>query len=281
MLETGSRLGSTRAVRHACRAAIHTLAACAAFAQYGVAQSSPAVIRDSLAGTLVTFELALVAGGTTTFSNSTGPRTETVRPFYIGRTEVSWEMYDVFMHRLDKPRSNAAADAIARPSMPYAVPDYEWGHDGYAAISITYTAAIAFAEWLSAKTGHRYRLPTEAEWVHAAALATGGGGLSRQRIDAIAWHSENAERKTHPIASRQPDALGLSDMFGNVAEWVLTDEPVPVTRGGSFRDDPASLGPSARAVQTPRWTERDPQLPTSRWWLTDGPFVGFRIVRDP
>jgi hypothetical protein len=35
-----------------------------------------------------------------------------------------------------------------------------------------------------------------------------------------------------------------------------------------------------RAVQDDSWNERDPQLPKSRWWLSDGPFVGFRLVRE-
>lgn len=205
----------------------------------------------------------------------------TVKPMLVGRTEVTWDMYDVYMHRLDSARSNPAADAVARPSMPYAVPDYDWGHAGFAAISITYHAAQSYAAWLSAKTGHRYRLPTEAEWQHIANLATGSQPLTRHKLDAIAWHRDNAEGTTHAIASKQADGLGLFDLFGNAAEWVVTTEKVPVTRGGSFRDAPANLGPHARAPQTPLWTERDPQLPSSRWWLTDGPFVGFRLIRDP
>jgi hypothetical protein len=55
----------------------------------------------------------------------------------------------------------------------------------------------------------------------------------------------------------------------------------PVTRGGSFRDAPQTVGPSARAVQDDSWNERDPQIPQSRWWMSDAPFVGFRIVREP
>ncbi len=234
--------------------------------------SAQSVIRDSISGTLVTFEMVLVPPQV----SKEGPR-----PFYIGRTEVTWDMYDVFMLRLDTARSKGAADALARPSQPYAVPDYDWGHAGYAAISISYQAATAFAEWLSAKTGHRYRLPTEAEWEHAARLAAGGDRISRSHIDSLAWHRDNAERQAHAVGSKMADRLGLYDLFGNAAEWVATSEKPPVTRGGSFRDDPSTMGPMSRAVQAPTWTERDPQLPSSRWWLTDGPFVGFRLVREP
>ena len=245
------------------------------------AQSAlPPMIRDSIAGTLVDFEMVLVPGGTVTLDSPNGPRTVTVKPFYIGRTEVTWNMYDVYMLRLDSARSTAIADAIARPSMPYAVPDYDWGHDGYAAISIALQAAQSFAKWLSLKTGHTYRLPTEAEWAHAASLAAAGNESYAAFIDAVAWHRGNAKGTTHPVAARKADVLGLFDLFGNAAEWVVTDDSSMVTRGGSFRDEAAKLGPQARAVKHPTWTERDPQLPSSIWWLSDAPFVGFRIVRE-
>jgi formylglycine-generating enzyme required for sulfatase activity len=243
----------------------------------GGSECAAQFVRDSIPGTLVTWELVQVPNGTVTLDG----RTVNVAPFLIGRTEVTWDMYDVYMHRLDEGRGNASADAIARPSQPYAVPDYEWGHAGYAAISIALGGAKKFCEWLSAKTGHRYRLATEAEWLHAARLAVGQEPLTPARIDDIAWHRGNANRRTHPSAARQPDALGLYDLFGNVAEWVIAEGQQRVTRGGSFRDDAAQLGPAARAVQDATWTERDPQLPASVWWLSDGPFVGFRLVRDP
>jgi formylglycine-generating enzyme required for sulfatase activity len=95
----------------------------------------------------------------------------------------------------------------------------------------------------------------------------------------MAWHRGNAKGQTHPVASRKPDALGMFDLFGNAAEWVSTDDGQRVARGGSFRDAPEVTGPRARATQDASWNERDPQLPKSRWWLSDAPFVGFRIVR--
>jgi formylglycine-generating enzyme required for sulfatase activity len=169
----------------------------------------------------------------------------------------------------------ADADAISRPSRPYGAPDYGWGHRGYPTISVAREAAVAFCEWLTAATGKRYRLPTEAEWVHAAQLAARG-----RAVDSLAWHAGSSGGTTHPAASRGSDALGLYDMFGNAAEWVTTVDGQRVTRGGSFRDPPSAVGPHARAIQDDSWNERDPQIPKSRWWLSDGPFVGFRIVRE-
>jgi formylglycine-generating enzyme required for sulfatase activity len=218
-----------------------------------------------------------VPGGSVTIDG----KAVTVEPFHLGRTEVTWDMYDVFALRLDLPKEAAGADAVARPSQPYGAPDYGWGHAGFAAISIAQPAAEAFCAWLSKKTGKTYRLPTEAEWVHAAALATGSGPLTAERRDSLAWHRGNAMAKANPVGRKQPDALGLFDLFGNAAEWVATGDGTFVTRGGSFRDLPDRVGPHARAVQDDSWNERDPQLPKSRWWLSDGPFVGFRLAHKP
>jgi formylglycine-generating enzyme required for sulfatase activity len=120
-------------------------------------------------------------------------------------------------------------------------------------------------------------LPTEAEWARAAELAAGKGATGASR-EAITWHRGNADATTHPVGARKPDALGLFDLFGNAAEWVTTADNSRVTRGGSFRDMLENTGPTARAQQDASWNERDPQLPKSRWWLSDGPFVGFRLV---
>ena len=238
--------------------------------------AEPQAYRESIAGTLVTFEMVPVPGGAITVDG----KATTVAPFYIGRTEATWDMYDVFALGLDTPKDRTRADAISRPSQPYGAPDYGWGHAGYPAISVTRAAAEAFCEWLSNKTGKRYRLPTEIEWAHAAALASGGTAVTSERLAAIAWHKGNAEARTHPVGTRTADALGLFDLFGNAAEWVTTSDGTLVTRGGSFHDTPDAVGSAARAVQVEAWNERDPQLPKSRWWLSDAPFVGFRIVQQ-
>lgn len=233
------------------------------------------IVRDSIPGTLVTFEMVAV------------PKRGSLRSFLIGRTELIWDAYDAFM--LSPPSADSAGgksslgsqpDATSRPSRPYGAPDYGFGHRGYPTISVARTAAEAFCRWLSAKTGKTYRLPTEPEWLHVAALATGRLPLTPARLDSLAWHAGNANGKTHPAASRRPDALGLYDLFGNAAEWVTTTDGRSIVMGGSFRDPPHRVGPRARAGQDESWNERDPQIPKSRWWLSDAPFVGFRIVRE-
>jgi formylglycine-generating enzyme required for sulfatase activity len=237
--------------------------------------STPQAYRESIPGTTVAYEMVPVPGGTVTLDGTE----VSVAPFLIGRTEVTWDMYDIFALGLDQPQGTSGADAVARPSQPYGAPDYGWGHAGYPAISITYEAAEAFCAWLSARTGRTYRLPTEAEWAHAAVLAAAGAPAST--LDAMTWHQGNAKATTHPVATRKPDALGLFDLFGNAAEWVTTADGDFTTRGGSFREPLERTGPETRAYYDPSWQERDPQLPKSSWWLSDGPFVGFRLARSP
>ena len=243
---------------------------------HGGAQSAtPEAYSEKIAGSLVTFDMVPVPAGAVTIDG----KTVSVPAFYIGRREATWDMYDVFALGLDTPRPSGGADATARPSRPYGAPDYGWGHAGFPVMSVTRGAAETYCAWLSAKTGKRYRLPTEAEWLRAASLAT-GGELTQARRDTIAWHRGNAEGRTHPVGSKAADAFGLFDLFGNAAEWVTTADDARVLRGGSFRDAADATGPAARAVQDDTWNERDPQLPGSRWWLSDAPFAGFRIVRE-
>jgi formylglycine-generating enzyme required for sulfatase activity len=237
----------------------------------GAPQSVPATYHEKIAGTLVGFDMVRIPAGAR-------PSGQQVPEFYLGRTEVTWDLFDVYTLRLDKEAGNpSGADAVARPSEPYGAPDRGWGHAGYPAMSVTRESAEAFCKWLSAKTGKAYRLPTEDEWARAATVATGGATLSSSRRDALAWHSGNAEGRTHPVGTRTADAAGLFDLFGNVAEWVSAGS-TRIIAGGSYRDAAARIGPLAREPQDPTWNQTDPQLPKSRWWLSDGPFAGFRLA---
>lgn len=231
---------------------------------------------DSIPGTLVSWDMVPVPGGPVTLDDTT----LAVKAFWIARTELLWDAYDVFAF-LEPTAAARGADAVARPSRPYGAPDHGFGHRGYATLSITRSAADAFCAWLSLRTGRHYRLPTEAEWQRAATLALGDGPLSPDRRDAIAWHAGNSSARAHAAATKQPDALGLYDLLGNAAEWVVPADGRPVTRGGSWRDPPERVDARARAVQDYTWNETDPQLPKSAWWLSDGSFVGFRIVSEP
>ena len=246
------------------------------------ADTSFEAYEESIPGTLVTFEMIPIEGGTVVMKTKDGEEEVSVGPFWMSATEVTWDAYDVFAYLLDLPESerSAHADAKTRPSKPYEAPDYGFGHQGFAAICVTYHAAEHYAKWLSEKTGHTYRLATEAEWVYAARAANKSDAPSEENIDNLLWHKGNAEGQTQAVGSKEPNAWGLYDMLGNASEWVMGMDEKPVAMGGSYKNDGAELTYFSRAKQTRKWNETDPQIPKSKWWLSDGPFVGFRVVRE-
>ena len=233
---------------------------------------------ETIPGTLVKFDMVPVPAGRVTV----GGAEVAVAPFWIGRTEVLWDAYDVWVFGMDQGGQVATGkgeDAVSRPSKPYLLPGQDFGHAGRPAIALSFHGAQQFARWLSDKTGKKYRLPTEAEWEHAC--RAGQAEPSGAALEEHAWFWDNADEKTRAPGTRKPNAFGLVDMLGNVAEWVPGSDGEPVIKGGSWDDEAEDVTCSARKAQTPDWNMTDPQLPKSRWWLPDAPFLGFRLVREP
>ncbi len=98
------------------------------------------------------------------------------------------------------------------------------------------------------------RLPMEEEWEKAA--RAGSSSLffwKNGKPDAFAWHKGNADKKTHAVGSKKPNALGLYDMAGNVWEWTFSNHESggKVVRGGSWRNGVGSLKSSHRINSLP------------------------------
>jgi formylglycine-generating enzyme required for sulfatase activity len=246
-----------------------------------------------------------------------GPRHEVaIRPFWMGTTEVTWDEYDRFLlgaqskdqALAQKPHAPApAADAATHPSVPYMDESHGYGKGRQPAITMTHHAAMEYCRWLSSKTGKTYRLPTEAEWEYACRAGSKTAysfGDDSKRLGEFAWFFANSNGAPQPVGKKKPNAWGLYDMHGNVAEYCV-DRYVPgvyararpgspavspvilpdarrypyVIRGGSWDDAAALLRRAARRATRKEWSRRDPQIPKSIWWHPEAPFVGFRIVR--
>lgn len=230
-------------------------------------------------GTTVPFEMTLCPPSESR-SDAESEDTGSV-PMWVLTTEVTWDLYDIYVYELDEPDGSSPADALSRPSKPYVPPDRGFGHDGYPAIGMTRKAAEDFCRWLSLKTGLTARLPSKSEWASLARAGSDGPyccALTADTLTDAAWIKANSEHTTHPVAELQPNALGLYDMHGNAAEWVITDTRRPYAMGGSYRDDASDATATSEQRQASSWNQSDPQIPKSQWWLADCSWVGFRFV---
>ncbi|MDB5062711.1 MAG: hypothetical protein JWP67_2554 [Mucilaginibacter sp.] len=226
-----------------------------------------------------------------------------VDSFWMEEHEVTYEEYIMFQEATKD--THPKPDGITRPSPPYI--DFTLGmgkSGGFPANSMSQYAAIMYCKWLYQKTNIFYRLPSEAEWEYACRAGSKTAypfGQDESKLDKYAWYVANSGNKYHAVKQLQPNAWGLYDMLGNVAEWTLDQyqadyfgqvqsnphnpmlQPVskyPITlRGGSFNMDAVALQSAARIPSERKWNARDPQIPKSKWWNTDAPFIGFRIIR--
>ncbi|MDP7029507.1 MAG: SUMF1/EgtB/PvdO family nonheme iron enzyme [Phycisphaerales bacterium] len=208
----------------------------------------------------------------TTLSIDMRPMPGTDPPAWVSRDEISWDLYDALVYRLDVPADAGPTEGVTRPTKPYLMADRGWGHAGFPALSVSPRGAEAFCVWLTSKTGRVWRLPTVSEWTALCEAS----GITPDSLDAHAWHAGNAEKRTHAIGTRQADANGLHDLWGNVSEWCRAADGSQVLMGGCYLD--GGPGCSMQKVPTPAWNDTDPQIPKSVWWLADAPFAGFRVV---
>lgn len=249
-----------------------------------------------------------------------GPQVKVkLKPFWIGKYEVTWDEYEPFQltsegRNKDGSRkvwspNDKPEDLISQPTPPYQPMDFGMGRNGFPAICMTQHAANKYCQWLSAQTGHFYRLPTEAEWEYAARAGSKTAyffGDDAKDLGEYAWYFDNAANFQYSqIGKKKPNPWGLYDIYGNVCEWTLgqyspeaykaliakgepvdgntwapSTTPYPHTaRGGTYDDDAEFLRSASRRPSEPAWKQQDPQLPKSIWYLTDATWLGFRIVR--
>ncbi len=258
--------------------------------------------RVTIPNTTVAFDMVPIPAGEFTMGSTerpdeAPPHEVRVDAFWMQAHEVTWDEYRLFMFaRMAGESGNPddAVDGVSRPTRPYVEMSFGMGINGFPAISMTQHAANKYAEWLSAKTGEFYRLPTEAEWEYACRAGVSDAPKANPES---AWSLENSKGKYQPVATRKPNAWGLYDMLGNVMEWTLDEYrpytasaqanpwirssvPYPqVARGGSWNDPAASSTCTARIASDLSWKQQDPQLPKSIWYLTDAQWLGFRLVR--
>lgn len=301
----------------------------------GAAEMKP--FTQSIPGTEASFDVVPIPGGSVKVGSPTGeakrednegPQHEVeVEPFYMGKHEVTWAEYEPFLqnyHRLaglpSEKRPPIPADKMAQ-AVTYPTPMYEleagpkldkMGRGGkYPAVIMSQYAARQYCKWLSKKTGRFYRLPTEAEWEHAARAGTTTPyffGGDAKGLDEFAWFFDNSENEDgdavyREVGLKKPNPWGLYDIYGNVAEW-CTDQHADdwyeqfdgkktnwrdhinwpskqhprVIRGGGYESEAEQCRSASRLGSDKKMNIKDPQLPQSPHWLTEGFWIGFRVV---
>ena len=212
-------------------------------------------------------------------------RTITIaEPFAVGVFEITMQQWDLCVE---------AGDCTTTPR------DNGWGRGTRPVIMVSWNDAQEYVSWLSKKTGHSYRLPSESEWEYFARAGEesdwpGGDPARACEFGNIAgfetgfdWQHESCEddavAETLPVGSFKSNDFGVYDVIGNVAEWTLDCMNL------SYLDGPADGSAWSRGICSSRMTRggswftgtKEIRLP-ARFNLKTGDrndFTGFRVVR--
>ncbi|MDP0500485.1 MAG: SUMF1/EgtB/PvdO family nonheme iron enzyme [Verrucomicrobiota bacterium JB022] len=233
----------------------------------------------------VGMQLALIPAGTFTMGSPTSEarrdadeivhEVTLTEPFFMGTTEVTQAQWRAVM-----------GEGVAVNDEGFAGPDLP-------VHSVSWEQAKAFADKLSELEGHRYRLPTEAEWEYAARAGSKSAFSSGPALDGTQAQVYDQERNPAnapaPVGSFTPNAWGLYDLHGNVWEWTAdwfgpyASEAVENPTGAT-QDSFSRIDLALKALRGGSWyDEADKARSANRWGSSPSAganYIGFRVVRD-
>jgi formylglycine-generating enzyme required for sulfatase activity len=264
-------------------------------------------------------EMIVLPGGTFTMGTDTGPENErpahpvTIASFAVARTEVTRAQYKVFATETGRGAVGPCMTDSDHDGRYRIETDKNWtdpgfpSGDGFPVTCMNWSDARDYAAWLSAKTGKRYRLLSEAEYEYALRGGTTTDYWWGDDKDAMCryangpdahvmslfpnWHGGAACEDGHdflaPVASFAANGFGLYDMAGNAWEWTA-DCYVPgylvQPRDGSAYDNGPDCvkrttrgGSLAYAITDFRSATRNSAILP----YMHGGDVGFRVAREP
>lgn len=190
----------------------------------------PAASQSAAGPTAITL-LALEGGafimGTTSIEGQQGgpPHRVTIAPFKLAETDITFDQYDAF----------ARATSRALPQ------DEGRGRGDRPVINVSWAEMQDYIAWLNARTGHHYRLPSEAEWEYAARGGTTTAYYWGDELDPkMANYAASKIEGPSPVKAFPPNPFGLYDMSGNV--WQVVADCVHPTYDGAPADGSAWVG---------------------------------------
>ncbi len=230
--------------------------------QTALREETPSERKEALADPIKAIEFVLIKGGCFQMGDLFGEGQADEKPvhavcvddYYIGKYEVTQGQWQSVMGNNPSFFKNCGEKCPVE--------------------QVSWNDIQEFIKKLNAKTGKKYRLPTEAEWEYAA--RSGGkkekyaGTSSDVELGKYAWYSANSGGSAHPSGQKQPNSLGLYDMTGNVWEWCqdwygekyYSQSPRKnpsgpqsgtrrVLRGGAWLFEPAGIRAATRYGLTP------------------------------
>jgi len=223
-----------------------------------------------------------------------GPQREVqiAKPFYLGKYEVRISEFREFVKavqfKTDAETNGGAYVPVKdkwqrKEGVHWMNPGFSQ-KDDHPVVCLAWTDAVEYCKWLAKKTGHSYRLPTEAEWEYACRAGTQQAysfGPDSRELSRNGWYGENSGGKTRPVGQKKPNPWGLFDMHGNAREWCL-DWYGKYTPEAAV--DPAGpLRGSVRVLRGGSWASpaRDLRCAERRNGMGGSERAGFRLVRMP
>jgi formylglycine-generating enzyme required for sulfatase activity len=222
-------------------------------------------------------------------------RVRITKPFWFGVHEVTRGQFRRFV---DERGYKTEAERDGKGG--YGLIDGQWAQDprfvwnqdlgfeqadDHPVVNVSWNDVTAFCAWLSEKEGSQSQLPTEAQWEYACRAGTTTtwySGDDEGELEAHAWFSSNAERKSHPVGQKSPNAWGLDDMHGNVWEWCQDWWGDSYYATSPMDDPPGATGGSPRVYRGGGW-DYDPSRGRASYRAWDAPGCravhhGFRLA---
>jgi formylglycine-generating enzyme required for sulfatase activity len=196
------------------------------------------------------------------------------RPIALSRYAVTFEDYDRFCELTGRPKPD----------------DESWGRARRPVVNVSWYDAVAYADWLSEQTGHRYRLPTNAEWEYAARAGTEtrywwGNKVGEDHADCAGCGSLWDSARTAPVGKFPPNGFGLFDMGGNVWQWVA--DCCDIDYGRAPTDGSAYVTSEycdKKVIRGGSWSVVPHELRAANRWrdftVRPSDDIGFRVARD-
>jgi formylglycine-generating enzyme required for sulfatase activity len=215
------------------------------------------------------------------------------KPFQIAAHETTISQFGAFVnetrYRTSAEKSEKGMVQRVDGVRPAAGKEFTWQHqdvaggDDYPVGQLSWDDAVEFCRWLGRKEGKQYRLPTEAEWewaCRAGSVTEYYFEIEKESLDDYAWYAANSGGRSHPVGQKKPNAWGLYDMSGNIAEF-CQDWFSPL-EAGNFVDPTGPATGTIRTIRSYGFFNNTLKISQRGFYPPGGSMnhFGFRVVCD-